>query len=237
MPVPRAKSSNLSSGRGRRASASRPRNHPEADGSARQWLSSRRCRTERQRGTESRIPARRAPYEALPAAPAFAATPPPRQKCRTPCSSAARSALATWTSITAAWNEAAMFGRSSGRPAACSRLTYVITAVLRRERGSRSRPSAASPAEGDCRGVAFLGQTRDRGPAGIPRPRSLATLSNASPAASSSVEPSVWYSPHTGTCTSEVCAARDNVRDEWRLEIGIRELAREDVAFQVVHSH
>ena len=67
----------------------------------------------------------------------FAATPPPTQKSATPVSSTAAIAFDTWTSMTAASNDAARSGRLMGRPALFSPSMYVMTAVFRPERLKR----------------------------------------------------------------------------------------------------
>ena len=71
---------------------------------------------------------------------------------------------------------------------------------------SRDRPSPPSPEGiGSRVGSPSAAIASSAGPPGNPRPRSLATLSNASPAASSRVWPSSSWRWTSGMCTSIVC--------------------------------
>ncbi len=124
------------------------------------------------------------------------ATPPQATTHATPSRSAARKVLPTSVSTTASWNDAHVSCRSASASPSGYASQWVRSAVLSPEKeksgcsewsiglgnGNRSRtPSRASRSM--------------RTPPGYPRPSSFATLSKASPAASSRVCPSGRYSP------------------------------------------
>ena len=119
---------------------------------------------------------------------------------------AAAMVFVTCTSTMASWKLAATSGRSSSRPAARSALHVAQHRRLQpahREVEVPARPP--SPAGTRSRaGHPPAPWRRSAGPPGNPSPSSRATLSNASPAASSRVWPrtSWWWS--SGTCTSIV---------------------------------
>jgi hypothetical protein len=109
-----------------------------------------------------------------------------------PLRSSARIAFAHSTSTTACSNSAAMsaFARASSAPPASRLRTIVSTAVLSPEKLIMRSPesiigrgSDTAPARPDSASLASAG------PPGYGRPSSVAVLSNASPAASSSVSP------------------------------------------------
>src|SRR5207248_128270 len=96
--------------------------------------------------------------------------------------------LVTSTSSTASWNARARWGRSRSRSSL--ERTARNTAVLRPE-NENSKPSSRI-GRGNVKrvGSPWAASRSIAGPPGYPRPRSVATLSNASPAASSRVAPS-----------------------------------------------
>src|SRR5207249_3360266 len=120
------------------------------------------------------------------------ATPPPRLSARAPVALSARAVLATRVSRIAAWNEeatSAVHRRSYGGSPRAS--TASATAVLSPE-NEKSKLGSVSIGRGNEYAVGFPSRAMDSiaGPPGKGRPSRLATLSNASPAASSRVLPS-----------------------------------------------
>ena len=117
----------------------------------------------------------------------LAATPPVSTMRLIPWCSAAFTVLRTSILTTVAWNEAAM-SAISARPSGPRRLTWNDTDVLTPLK-EKSAPPSLICASGNV--IAFGSPSTAvrsmTGPPGNPRPRSFATLSNASPAASSRV--------------------------------------------------
>src|SRR5881394_780985 len=115
------------------------------------------------------------------------ATPPPSTAVRYPVARTARSSFVTSTSSTASWKPRAMCGRSRSRLSDAR--TACSTAVLSPE-NENSNPSAII-GRGKVNRVGSPSRARRSiaAPPGYPRPSRLATLSNASPAASSRVWP------------------------------------------------
>ena len=113
-----------------------------------------------------------------------------------PWSAAASSALRTSTSQTASWNDAATSATGTGSPERSRASTQRATAVLRPENEKSKRCRSRSRREVSPRGKSMATLLPDRasrsmcGPPGNGSPSSRATLSNASPAASSMVAPS-----------------------------------------------
>src|SRR5262249_37941769 len=97
--------------------------------------------------------------------------------------SAARRSLPTSTSTTAAWNDAA----TSATSASGLRRQYVTTAVFSPENEKSSPSVAIGRGNGIASGSPRSDSASIAGPPGYPSPRNRATLSNASPAASSTV--------------------------------------------------
>src|SRR4029453_17259455 len=120
----------------------------------------------------------------------LATTPPPSRTVSTPRPRAASIVLSTWTSTMASWNDAARSAGSTSRPAWRSALTCRSTAVFRPD-SEKSRSPESAIARGNR--IAFGSPPRASrsraGPPGNPSPRNRAILSNASPAASSTVCP------------------------------------------------
>src|SRR5215204_1451538 len=114
----------------------------------------------------------------------LATTPPPSSTVSTRRSRAASMVFATWTSTMASWNEAARSAGSTSRPARRSASTCRRTAVFRPDREKSKLPESAI-ARGNriAFGSASRASRSSAGPPGKPRPRNLAILSNASPAA------------------------------------------------------
>src|SRR5512132_1198056 len=135
----------------------------------------------------------------------LATTPPPSSTVSTRRSRAASIVLATWTSTMASWNDAARSAGSTSRPAWRSALTCRSTAVFRPDSEKSKSPESAI-ARGNR--IAFGSPSRasrsSAGPPGKPSPRNRAILSNASPAASSTVCPRSSYRWGSGMCTSIV---------------------------------
>ena len=71
------------------------------------------------------------------------------------------------------------------------------------------------------------------GPPGNPIPRKRATLSNASPAASSMVSPTVLYSPQARACTIWVCPRRQGTRS-LAVRMGVLQSGCEEMPLHVV---
>ena len=110
-----------------------------------------------------------------------------------PRRSAAFTVFCTSSLTTVAWNDAAMSATSRSASGWC-RLTYSDTAVfspLNEKSGAWSVICATG--NGIALGAPARAVFSIKGPPGKPRPRSLATLSKASPAASSRVWPTREY--------------------------------------------
>ena len=125
----------------------------------------------------------------------------------TPCSLAGRTALRVSTSTTASWNEAATSATGPARRRAARASTQRATAVFRPENEKSNVPSwPLGP-----RGKAIASGSPSRaarsigGPPGNGRPSTRATLSKASPAASSTVAPKRddLARPRRGTSSSD----------------------------------
>ena len=122
----------------------------------------------------------------------FAPTPPATTSRDAPVSSSAATDFAISTSTTARWNSAATsaFACASSVPAASRLRISVSTAVFSPEKLIARSPESiigrgrdTAPSRPDSASFASAG------PPGYGRPSSVADLSNASPAASSSVSP------------------------------------------------
>src|SRR5204862_3932970 len=127
--------------------------------------------------------------------PLFHATPPPTLTARAPTCPIARSDLPTRVPTTAAWNEAATSATSAASQGGPAReASAVPTAVLSPEK-EKSNPGRSSIGRGKSNASArpCAASWSIGGPPGKPSPSRLATLSYASPAASSSVAPSQRY--------------------------------------------
>ena len=135
----------------------------------------------------------------------FATTPPPRTIVRTPRSSAAAIVLSTSTSTTASWNEAARSGSDGSLPASRSALTWRTTAVFRPDSEKSYPRSVAARGKRMASGSPSRASRSSTGPPGNPNPMNRATLSKASPAASSRVCPRSSYACGSGQWTSIVC--------------------------------
>ena len=122
----------------------------------------------------------------------FAATPPPIRMSSMPWSVAASSALRISTSQTASWKLAATSATSTGAPSRCWVSTQRATAVLSPENEKSKRCRSRSRRLVSPRGKSIVTWPSRAarsmcGPPGNGSPSSRATLSNASPAASSMV--------------------------------------------------
>ncbi len=128
----------------------------------------------------------------------FAATPPPISRSPIPSASHAAIAFAVSTSQTASWNEAATSSIENASPSRRRVSTQRATAVLRPENEKSKRCLARSfvavrpRGNAIARGLPCAAALSMIGPPGYARPSRRATLSYASPAASSMVEPSSW---------------------------------------------
>src|SRR5215472_12838728 len=159
------------------------------------------------RGTRSLIPAASQRSAASARSLELAATPPPMIRSLTPCARQAPTALRVSTSATASWNDAATSATGTGIPASLRASTQRATAVFRPAKEKSSVPSwylargnLIAPGSPDAASRSI------GGPPGNGRPSTRATLSYASPAASSIVAPSGTTEPVTsGTSSSEEC--------------------------------
>src|SRR5581483_131084 len=114
----------------------------------------------------------------------LAATPPVRTIRGTPSASAARTVLPTSMRTATAWNEAATSATCASESGAC-RFTYCDTAVLiPLKENSRAPKAMCAMGKAMAAGSPARAVRSTIGPPGKPRPRSFATLSKASPAAS-----------------------------------------------------
>ena len=162
-----------------------------------QARSCRRCRRRRESGRHApgahRIFSHSFSYAARSTG--FAATPPPRQNVGgARLLAAAVSAFATCTSTTAASKLAADVGHVElGRPARVLAVNVGDDGGLQARKAEAHSRRECIMARGKCDGarVALGARCAEMtGPPGYPRPSALATLSNASPTASSMVAPS-----------------------------------------------
>ena len=124
---------------------------------------------------------------------ALAATPPATASVGTGCAASARRVFSDSTSATARWKAAQMSARSARRRPPCAATAASrarSTAVFRPEK-LMSKPGRSSNGRGSGtrEGSPDAASTSTAGPPGWPRPRIFATLSNASPGASSMVPP------------------------------------------------
>ena len=162
---------------------------------ARSWP---RCPSrERAEGRPTRLPASPPGADSRARRAELQATPPARRMRRVPVSRQAASILPMSTSRSAAWKEAATSRRNRSRSSPAPRNAGALDVVLHR----RLQPAEGEveparievhpgPREGDgLRDCPSRASRSITGPPGKPSPRSFATLSNASPAASSRVEP------------------------------------------------
>src|SRR5579875_1316272 len=157
------------------------------------------------RGTRSRTPAFSQRSAAIARSRELAATPPPITRSWTPYCRQAATALRVSTSTTASWNEAATSATGTASPASRRASTQRATAVFRPANEKSSVPSWYL-ARGNliASGSPEAAALSIGGPPGNGMPSTLATLSYASPAASSIVAPSGCTSPVTsGTKSSD----------------------------------
>src|SRR6267142_1867806 len=137
----------------------------------------------------------------------LAATPPQITIVSSLAARAARTARWVSASQTASWNEAHRSDSACPEGTPCSR-TWLSTAVLSplNEKSNAARERRDSPrGKSIAAGLPVRASRSTWAPPGYGSPSSFATLSNASPAASSSVFPSARYSPSERTSYSEVC--------------------------------
>ena len=140
----------------------------------------------------------------------LAATPPPISRSSTPSATAASSALRTSTSQTASWNDAATSATGTGSPDRSRASTQRATAVLSPENEKSKRCRSRSRRAVSPRGKSMATRSPSRatrsmwGPPGNGSPSSRATLSKASPAASSMVDPIGSTSPVTSPTRSRL---------------------------------
>jgi hypothetical protein len=154
------------------------------------------------RGTRTRTPYFAARSSARARSREFAATPPPMTRSSTPLATHASTALRLNTSHTASWNDAATSRTGTGSPDSSRASTHRATAVFSPLNEKSKRYRSASFAALRPRGKSIvtdpcLASRSMCGPPGNGSPSRRATLSNASPAASSMVEPSCSTSPVT----------------------------------------
>ena len=177
------------------------RGMPAPARSVRRWRSSRRCRCTRQPAARALPPSSRRRRRSSP----LAATPPPTARRSKPVSSSA--SLGAHDQVLD--DRGLVGGRQVGlalrdvgrRPARAACRAATSSGPRRRSRGCDRRrawrrvpPASASRRSGtrNASGSPSAARRCSAGPPGKPRPSILAPLSNASPAASSSVRPSVW---------------------------------------------
>ena len=161
---------------------------------------------------------------------------------RRPASRQAASALLVSTSQTASWKDAATSATGTGSPARCRASTQRATAVFSPENEKSNRWAARSfgggqaAREGDRRPASPARASRSMGgPPGNGSPSSRATLSNASPAASSMVAPSgVTPRARSSTSSRRRVAAGDQQRDRGLGQRAVLQGVHRDVRGEVV---
>ena len=149
------------------------------------------------------------------------------------CSAASRSRCVSARTI-ARWYDAAR----SARRSASSPLAEVAHGVEQRRLDAGERevePRHARDREAERLGIALAGQRVDLGAArDTARPSSRAPLSNASPAASSSVVPSRSNEPRSRTASSSVCPPLASRQTKGGSTGAGAEVERRDVTLEVV---
>src|SRR5690606_8334871 len=142
----------------------------------------------------------------------LAATPPPITRVDTPYARQAATAFMVSTSATDSWKLAATSATGTGSPARCRASTHRATAVFSPENEKSYGCAARSLGAVSPRGNATKSGSPSEaarsigGPPGNGSPSNRATLSNASPAASSMVAPSGVIRPaRSSTSSSDVC--------------------------------
>ncbi len=195
------------------------------------------------RGTRSRIPAASHRSCAIARSRLLAATPPPMRRSSTPCSWQASTALRVSTSVTASWKLAATSATGTGSPDRSRASTQRATEVFRPENEKSNRCRSMSLRDVRPRGKSIATELPSRamrstcGPPGNGSPSTRATLSNASPAASSMVLPS----ERTSSVTSGTSSRLEWPPDTSIASVGSGERAvlddvHRDVGGQVVHA-
>ena len=199
------------------------------------------------RGTRTRMPCAAARSSASTRSREFAATPPPIRMSSTPSLAAASTALRVSTSHDRLLERRGHVGDRAPAHRTRSRAsTHRATAVLSPENEKSKRCRSRSRRDVRPRGKSIVTDDPDRasrsmcGPPGNGRPSSRATLSNASPAASSIVAPerhdAVVRAGHVADPQQRRVPAADQQRDARLGQRAVLELVDGDVRGEVVHA-
>ena len=171
----------------------------------------------------------------------LAATPPPISRSVAPVAWQASIALALSTSQTASWKLAATSAVGTSRPSASAVSTYRATEVFRpeKEKSNRCRSRSRRPVSPRGKAIAVGSPSAAAGRCAVRPDRaatsSRATLSYASPAASSMVLPSSvieWAT--SSTCSSEVCPPETSSARHGLRQRAVLDQVDGDVSGQVV---